>query len=164
MSTDTDDLEEAAPPPPPPPTMAPGMRLRPIGMPVEKAANVRQSIRRLMSRLREHRLGVIAVLGLALASVTLSVLGPMILGHAFPPVVEAIQQAAAKGASFGASIAAEADLAELVTLPLRRPCVPSGLPVGRDRAAHHFHLREEVEAKLNRLPLKYVDSQQRAIY
>jgi glutamate-1-semialdehyde 2,1-aminomutase len=46
--------------------------------------------------------------------------GPMILGHAFPPVVEAIQQAAAGGASFGASIAAEADLAELVTR-----CFPS---------------------------------------
>jgi glutamate-1-semialdehyde 2,1-aminomutase len=40
--------------------------------------------------------------------------GPMILGHAFPPVVEAIQQAAARGASFGASTAAEADLAERV--------------------------------------------------
>ena len=40
--------------------------------------------------------------------------GPMILGHAFPPVVEAIQQAAAKGASFGASHAGEGDLAELV--------------------------------------------------
>ena len=46
--------------------------------------------------------------------------GPMVLGHAFPPVVEAIQAAAAKGASFGASIAAEADLAELVTR-----CFPS---------------------------------------
>ena len=46
--------------------------------------------------------------------------GPMILGHAFPPVVEAIQQAAARGASFGASIAAEADLAELVSR-----CFPS---------------------------------------
>jgi glutamate-1-semialdehyde 2,1-aminomutase len=41
--------------------------------------------------------------------------GPMILGHAFPPVVEAIQSAAARSASFGASTAAEADLAELVT-------------------------------------------------
>ncbi len=40
--------------------------------------------------------------------------GPMILGHAFPPVVEAIQQAAARSASFGASTAAEGDLAELV--------------------------------------------------
>jgi glutamate-1-semialdehyde 2,1-aminomutase len=40
--------------------------------------------------------------------------GPMILGHAFPPVVEAIQQAAARSASFGASTQAEGDLAEIV--------------------------------------------------
>jgi len=46
--------------------------------------------------------------------------GPMILGHAFPPVVEAIQQAAARSASFGASTAIEADLAELI-----RAAVPS---------------------------------------
>jgi glutamate-1-semialdehyde 2,1-aminomutase len=40
--------------------------------------------------------------------------GPMILGHAFPPVVEAIQKAARNSASFGASTAAEADLAERI--------------------------------------------------
>jgi glutamate-1-semialdehyde 2,1-aminomutase len=40
--------------------------------------------------------------------------GPMILGHAFPPVVEAIGHAARKSASFGASTANEADLAERV--------------------------------------------------
>jgi glutamate-1-semialdehyde 2,1-aminomutase len=40
--------------------------------------------------------------------------GPMILGHAFPPVVEAIRQAAARSASFGASTEAEGDLADLV--------------------------------------------------
>ncbi|MGB9030336.1 MAG: glutamate-1-semialdehyde 2,1-aminomutase [Acidobacteriaceae bacterium] len=40
--------------------------------------------------------------------------GPMILGHAFPSVVEAIQEAAARSASFGASTQAEGDLAELV--------------------------------------------------
>jgi glutamate-1-semialdehyde 2,1-aminomutase len=40
--------------------------------------------------------------------------GPMILGHAFPDVVEAIHAAAANSASFGASTPAEADLAELV--------------------------------------------------
>lgn len=40
--------------------------------------------------------------------------GPMILGHAFPPAVEAIQKAAANSASFGASTGAEADLAERV--------------------------------------------------
>ncbi|HUA92802.1 MAG TPA: glutamate-1-semialdehyde 2,1-aminomutase [Terracidiphilus sp.] len=40
--------------------------------------------------------------------------GPMILGHAFPPVVEAIDRAARSSASFGASTAAEADLAECI--------------------------------------------------
>ncbi len=40
--------------------------------------------------------------------------GPMILGHAFPPVVEAIRGAAGRSASFGASHADEANLAELV--------------------------------------------------
>ncbi len=40
--------------------------------------------------------------------------GPMILGHCFPPVVEAIERAARNSASFGASTAAEGDLAEQV--------------------------------------------------
>jgi glutamate-1-semialdehyde 2,1-aminomutase len=40
--------------------------------------------------------------------------GPMILGHAFPPVVEAIERAARNSASFGASTATEAELAERI--------------------------------------------------
>ena len=40
--------------------------------------------------------------------------GPMILGHAYPAVVEAIREAAGRSASFGASTASEGDLAELV--------------------------------------------------
>ncbi len=46
--------------------------------------------------------------------------GPMLLGHAFPPAVEAIREAAGRSASFGASTATEADLAELV-----QQCFPS---------------------------------------
>jgi len=42
--------------------------------------------------------------------------GPMILGHAFPPVVEAIERAARDSASFGASTAAEGDLAEHIAV------------------------------------------------
>ncbi|MGB8986531.1 MAG: aminotransferase class III-fold pyridoxal phosphate-dependent enzyme, partial [Candidatus Sulfotelmatobacter sp.] len=40
--------------------------------------------------------------------------GPLILGHAAPDVLDAIVSAACNGTSFGASTAAEADLAELV--------------------------------------------------
>ena len=40
--------------------------------------------------------------------------GPMILGHSFPPVVEAIERVARNSASFGASTASEAQLAERI--------------------------------------------------
>jgi glutamate-1-semialdehyde 2,1-aminomutase len=41
--------------------------------------------------------------------------GPLILGHAHPSVLEAINQAAAKGTSYGAPCAAEVELADRVT-------------------------------------------------
>jgi glutamate-1-semialdehyde 2,1-aminomutase len=40
--------------------------------------------------------------------------GPMILGHAHPAIVEAVQQAAARGTSYGAPCAAEVELADRV--------------------------------------------------
>jgi len=40
--------------------------------------------------------------------------GPLILGHADPAVVDAVQRAAARGTSYGAPTEAESDLAELV--------------------------------------------------
>jgi glutamate-1-semialdehyde 2,1-aminomutase len=40
--------------------------------------------------------------------------GPLILGHAHPAVVEAVQAAAARGTSYGAPTEAESELAELV--------------------------------------------------
>jgi glutamate-1-semialdehyde 2,1-aminomutase len=40
--------------------------------------------------------------------------GPLILGHAHPEVVRAVEEAARKGTSFGASTPSEADLAELI--------------------------------------------------
>src|SRR3954470_14171533 len=40
--------------------------------------------------------------------------GPLILGHAFPPVVAAVEEAAKRGTSFGAPTEAENELAELI--------------------------------------------------
>lgn len=45
--------------------------------------------------------------------------GPMILGHAHAPVVEAVQKAAARGTSYGAPCAAEVELAARVTRLVR---------------------------------------------
>ncbi|MGL4514720.1 MAG: glutamate-1-semialdehyde 2,1-aminomutase [Lacipirellulaceae bacterium] len=46
--------------------------------------------------------------------------GPMILGHAYPPVVEALGQAIRRGTSYGAPTEGESELAELIV-----ECVPS---------------------------------------
>nr|WP_128799853.1 glutamate-1-semialdehyde 2,1-aminomutase [Corallococcus coralloides] len=40
--------------------------------------------------------------------------GPLILGHAYPPIVEAILEAARRGTTFGAPVAAEVEFAELL--------------------------------------------------
>ena len=40
--------------------------------------------------------------------------GPMIYGHAFPPVIDAVREAALHSTSFGASTPAEAELAQLI--------------------------------------------------
>src|SRR4029450_3894484 len=41
--------------------------------------------------------------------------GPMILGHAYPPVLEALRLAAARGTSYGAPHVGEVELADRVT-------------------------------------------------
>ena len=40
--------------------------------------------------------------------------GPMILGHAYPPIVEAVQSAAAEGTSYGSATELEIEMAELM--------------------------------------------------
>ncbi|MGC4852052.1 ABC transporter ATP-binding protein [Micromonospora sp. DT4] len=52
------------------------------GMPAEKSMNFGPSARRLLGRLRPHRLHLTAIITLALVSVGFSVAGPKILGHA----------------------------------------------------------------------------------
>ncbi|WP_319459132.1 ABC transporter ATP-binding protein [Micromonospora sp. RTP1Z1] len=51
-------------------------------MPAEKSMNFGPSARRLLARLRPHRLQLAAVITLAVTSIGLSVIGPKLLGHA----------------------------------------------------------------------------------
>jgi ATP-binding cassette subfamily B protein len=52
-----------------------------MGLPVEKSMNFLPSAKRLLGRLRPYRLGVAVVILLSVVSVTLSVIGPKILGQ-----------------------------------------------------------------------------------
>ncbi|HEV7137152.1 MAG TPA: ABC transporter ATP-binding protein, partial [Steroidobacteraceae bacterium] len=53
-----------------------------LGTPAEKAASFWPSTRRLLARLAPHRLVLILIVASSLASVTLSVIGPMLIGRA----------------------------------------------------------------------------------
>jgi ATP-binding cassette, subfamily B, multidrug efflux pump len=53
-----------------------------MGMPAEKSMNFGPSARRLLGRLAPERIGVLAVVVLGVVSVSLSVVGPLVLGYA----------------------------------------------------------------------------------
>jgi ATP-binding cassette subfamily B multidrug efflux pump len=127
------------------------------GMPVEHSKDLRSTSRRLAQRLHPHRLGLTAVLVLAVGSVTLSVLGPRILGHATNVIIAGLR---------GHNI----DYGELhrILLLAVGTYVASGLLAYLQSyllagivQKTMYRLRADVEEKLNRFPLRYVGGQPR---
>ncbi|MDQ1492146.1 MAG: ATP-binding cassette, subfamily multidrug efflux pump, partial [Actinomycetota bacterium] len=85
MSTTETEMPPPAPKKEPMPQQRLGSgpgRFGALGMPAEKTADFRGSLKRLLAMLRRERFGFGAVVFLALASVSLSVIGPKILGRA----------------------------------------------------------------------------------
>ncbi len=177
------------------PGPAPGMAHGPArfmgGMSTEKALNFRGSSRRLLRTLAPQRPLIIAALALAVASVSLSVLGPRILGDVtnliFTGVIGSRIPAGVTQAEMVARLRAEGN-SNLAAMLSAMHVVPGqgvdfgqvgrtlllltviylgaalfGLMQGRvvativQRAV--FGLREQVQAKLARLPLSYFDRQ-----
>jgi ATP-binding cassette subfamily B multidrug efflux pump len=132
-------------------------RMGAAGMPVEKSKDLKNSTRRLAQRLRPERLGLIGVGFLALASVGLSVLGPKILGHATDVIIAGVRH---HGIDYHELhnvlyLAAGAYLASAV-LSYFQSYLLAGI-VQRTM----YRLRTDVESKLNRFPLRYIDGQPR---
>ena len=79
-----------------------------LGRPGEKAATFWPSTRRLLARLAPHRLVLILVVALSLASVTLSVIGPMLIGRATDVIFSGVvSEHLAAGQSQQQAVAAE---------------------------------------------------------
>ena len=129
-----------------------------VGMPVEKSENFKSTVRRLLHRLAPERMRIAAVLLFAVVSVTLTVIGPRILGHATNIVIAGIQSP--KGIDFDElhTVLMQVALIYLVAglLSYTMSFILAGT-VQRSMSK----LRSDVEDKLNRLPLAYVDSQPR---
>jgi ATP-binding cassette, subfamily B, multidrug efflux pump len=137
---------------------ATAVRTMNLGMPGEAPQDFRSASARLLARLRQDRIGVGVVILLAVVGVALTVIGPKILGHATDIVIEGIRSP--QGIDFG-------DLHMVLLAALGLFLLSSGLTylsafllAGIIQRTMH-RLRADVENKLNRLPLSYVDKQSR---
>jgi ATP-binding cassette, subfamily B, multidrug efflux pump len=163
------------------------------GMPAEKLQDFKGSSKRLLRMLRPQRALVALLLLFGVASVSLSVLGPRLLGRAtdiiFTGVVgkllpagmskaQAVAQLRARGENTRADLVASIDVVPghgvdftrlghlllwvlLVYLGAWAFGVLQGRLTARVVQATVYRLREQVVAKLTRLPLSYFDQQPR---
>ena len=160
-------------------------------LPAEKARNFRGSLGRLMGRLHPERVVIGVVLFLAVASVFFAVLGPKLLGNAtnivFAGVVgeqlpegvtqqQAIDQLRASGQNTQADMLASMTLtdgvdftllAQVISLVVLVYFLSSVFSWGQNylmagvTQRTMYRLREDVDTKLGRLPLKYFDTHPR---
>ena len=155
---------QAPPPAPPPRDMFGGRPFGGLGMPVQKAKNFKGSLSRLLAYLGPHRARLLIVVLAGAIGTVFSVLGPKILGLATTKIFEGFLAKAMRVP--GAAI--DFDYVGRILLGL----------VGLYVIANTFQylmqylmadiaqktvyaMRREVEAKFDRLPLKFFDSRTR---
>jgi ATP-binding cassette, subfamily B, multidrug efflux pump len=128
------------------------------GMSTEKALDFKGSSRRLIGMLSPYRMLMILGLSFAVAAVTLNVLGPRMLGEAINVVFDGFRSH--HGTDFH-----HVGQILLVVLGLNVGGAVFALFQGRLTATmvqrSVYRLREDVQAKLSRLPLSYFDRQPR---
>ncbi len=129
-----------------------------IGMPTEQSEDFGTSTRRLLSRLRRERAGVVAVVVLAVLSVVGQIAGPRLLGYATDHIVRGL--VSQKGIDFPALHRLLLGLAVLYAASSGLAYLQSYMLAGIVQRTMR-RLRSDVEDKLNRLPLGYVDGQPR---
>ncbi|HRE02229.1 MAG TPA: ABC transporter ATP-binding protein [Ilumatobacteraceae bacterium] len=138
-------------------TVGPGRAAAGV-MPTEKSKNFGASARRLLRMMRPDRVRLVGVVVLGVASVVLSVIGPKVLGHATDIVFSGVLSGA--GINF-ASL--HRTLWMVIALYLGSSVLAytqSYVIAGVVQRLMH-RLRADIEDKLNRLPLSYVDRQPR---
>ena len=143
-----------------PPNLGPMTRMGALGMPIEKSNDFKGTLARLGGRLRPERNRFGFVIVLAVSAVILSVLGPRILGNATNIIFKGLLHGGPRAIDFGALhrllflvvglYASSAVLQYLSAYTL------AGMVQRTMR-----QLRADVEDKLNRVPIRYVDQSAR---
>ena len=135
-----------------------GGRMGAIGMPVEKVEDFGGTLRRLWHRMRAERHIAVAVVVLSIVGVSMQSVGPRILGRATNIVVDGLLSGAGTDvpALRNTLLFALGLYLASAVLTYCQGFLLAGI-VQRSMA----RLRDEVEAKINRLPLSYLDQQSR---
>ena len=154
---DFDDVPEHKPEPPS--RSFAGGRFGGAGMPAEKVEDLKGSTRRLLATMKPERIGAVGVLIAAIVSVVLSVIGPRILGHGTDVIVEGIT-GKTDGIQFDRLRNVLLLVVGLYIVSAAFSYLQSYLLAGVVQRTM-YRMRSDVEDKLNRLSLAYVDSQPR---
>lgn len=132
-----------------------------MGMPVQKAKDVRGTLKQLMAYLKPHSTQLIVVLLMAIGGTLFNIISPKILGQATTKLFEGIMEK-----TMGLP-GAQVDFAYIgrLMIVLVGLYIISGIfgylqqfIMARVAQTTVFDLRQDVSAKLARLPLKYFDS------
>ncbi|MBK5288616.1 MAG: ABC transporter ATP-binding protein [Acidimicrobiia bacterium] len=135
-----------------------GARWGAAGMPLERSKDFKTSTRRLAARLRPEAFGVFAVLSLAVTSVALMVSAPKLLGGATNIIVRGVY--GGQGIPFGQLHTRLLLVLGIYVASATLSYMQSYMLAGVVQRAM-FRLRSDVEDKLHRMPLRYVDRQPR---
>jgi len=156
-----DSAEAAAPGPTRPPgeeRRPPGPAFGSAGVPMERSKDFKGATRRLGVLMRPERSGVLAVMTLTTVSVVLLVLAPSRLGDATNVIVEGL--ITGQGIDFGAMHRILLTVLAMYAIATGLSYIQAWLLAGVVQRAM-FRLRGDVEDKINRLPLSWMDSQPR---
>ena len=136
-------------------------RMSTVGMPVEKSENFSATSRRLVRLMADEKYLVILVMFLAVVSVALVVLGPRILGHATDILFDGLTKRDGQTGVNFSSLHRTLELAlGLYVLSFILAYSQTFMLAGVVQRTM-FKLRADVEAKIHRLPLSYIDRHSR---
>jgi ATP-binding cassette subfamily B protein len=136
-------------------------RMSTVGMPVEKSENFSETAKRLIRLMAGEKYLVILVMFLAVVSVALVVLGPRILGHATDILFDGLTKRDGQTGVNFTSLHRTLELAlGLYVLSFILAYSQTFMLAGVVQRTM-FTLRGDVEAKIHRLPLSYIDRHSR---
>ncbi len=138
-----------------------GGRFHSVGVPTERSKDFQGTASRLSERMRTERRGVVIVITLAVVSATMVVFGPKVLGWATDEVFDGITgRNGPAGIDFGRLHRILLFALALYLVSYALATLQAWVLAGIVQRTMNT-LRNDVEAKLNRLPLGYVDAQPR---